>query len=130
MMFFGSWHSVDSSVDASVSEKCTISTFSPEDGDCVSPKRWRLVSESTWHQDPEDHHHHPHCRENLKYYISHVCVTLCFITHNNIMLKVSKNTMLVILKLLYMHLPLSYGNRLFKCLYYWAGGQTLTWGFN
>jgi hypothetical protein len=64
----GFWRRVDSSIDANVSEKHTVSIFRSEVQSlrwrpCVSPKRHKPTS-LTRRQNPEEHHH-PHRRENL-----------------------------------------------------------------
>jgi hypothetical protein len=86
----GFWHRVDSLVDASVSEKHTVSIFRAEVlcelsvlkmETCFS-EMLTSTGESTQHQDPEDQHHPHHC-ENLKAHkyrlpCSHSCRLLTF----------------------------------------------------
>jgi hypothetical protein len=55
VFFSGFWRRVDSSVDANVSERHTVSIFRAEDGVNTA-------------QNPEEHHH-PHRCENLKYHM-------------------------------------------------------------
>jgi hypothetical protein len=45
---------------------------------CFS-KMLASTDESTWRQNPEQHHHHPHCHENLK---SHTDWRFCVVTVN------------------------------------------------
>jgi hypothetical protein len=53
----GFWRRVDSSIDANVSEKHTVSIFSPEDGDSMFSETLASTGESTWPQNPDENHH-------------------------------------------------------------------------
>lgn len=66
----GVYERVGSYVDARVSEKRTISLFSPEDGYSVFLRNVGFYLRMYIHQNSQQHYHHPYRRESLK---SHKC---------------------------------------------------------